>query len=242
MHPRASVAGGPPQTDPQQYQQWDREVAESLRAAFGAATGRQVAAAYRQAFPPGYRDDSPVPQAVEDIAIMEGHPDQSRLGRVYRAPNQPLGGVRLRICWPDAAPLLQEVLPIFAGLGLRVADHRSYEVHPAGRPAARVDDFGLLHDLDELTDTSARLVEDAFAAMWTGRAERDGFNRLVLTAGLPWRQAALVRAAYHYLWQAGFTFSRPYVEATLAGRPRFVRALLGSRTGEVAYSTVASSP
>ncbi|MCI2417202.1 NAD-glutamate dehydrogenase [Saccharopolyspora sp. K220] len=226
MHPRAPAADEPRGTYPQRYVRWDEEVADELAAAFGAAEGRQVAAAYHQAFPPGYRNDSPVRQAVEDIAIMQGRPVRCGLGRIYRAPQQPPGWVRLRICWPDAAPLLQEVLPIFAGLGLRVADHRSYEVHPADRPPARVDDFGLLHDLDELTDTSARLVEDAFAAMWTGRAERDGFNRLVLTAGLPWRQAALVRAAYHYLWQAGFTFSRTYVEATLAGRPRFVRALL----------------
>jgi glutamate dehydrogenase len=226
MQPGARVAGEQSPAYTRKYQQWDRELAAQLLAAFGADQGHRVAAAYGRAFTPGYREDSPVAQALADIACLEGHPSGPRLGRLYWLPGQPSGLVRFRICWPTAVPLLQEVLPIFAGLGLRVADHRSYEVHPAGREPAHIDDFGLLHDIGELTGEAARLVEDAFAAMWTGRAEQDGYNRLVLTAGLTWREAALVRAAYHYLWQAGFTFSRPYVEATLAGRPEFVRALL----------------
>ncbi|MDA3623816.1 NAD-glutamate dehydrogenase domain-containing protein [Saccharopolyspora oryzae] len=210
----------------QRNQQWDQELTAALLAEFGPDQGRAVAAVYGSAFSSGYREDSPVTQAVADIACLEGDEAGPPLGRVYRSPQAVAGSVRFRICWAGEAPLLQEVLPIFAGLGLRVADHRSYEIQPRGRRAARVDDFGLRHDIDELSGHAAALVEDAFAAMWHGRAETDGFNRLVLTAGLDWRQAALVRAAYHYLWQAGFAFSRPYVEATLASRPRFVRALL----------------
>ncbi len=192
------------QTYTRRYQQWDRELAAKLLATFGTQQGRAATATYGRAFSPGYREDSPVAQAVEDIASMQGHPSGPPLGRLYRIPGEPAGWVRFRICWAAAAPLVQEVLPIFAGLGLRVADHRSYEIRPAGRDPARIDDFGLLHDFGDLTEDAARLVEDAFAAMWTARAEQDGFNRLVLTAGLPWRQAA-----YRYLWRPGSPSAAP---------------------------------
>ena len=38
------------------------------------------------------------------------------------------------------------------------------------------------------------LFQDAFAAVWDGRAESDGFNALVLGAGLTWRQVVILRA------------------------------------------------
>ncbi|GAA0529996.1 hypothetical protein GCM10009545_35580 [Saccharopolyspora thermophila] len=224
MHPGAPVSNE--QTRTRRDRAWEQDVAEVLRSVFGADHGRRLSADYGGAFSPGYRDDTPAAVAVTDIAGLEGGPQAPPLGRLYRVGRQPAGAVRLRVCWPATAPLLQEVLPIFAGLGLRVADHRSHEITPAHRAAARVDDFGLLHDAGELSPTAQRLVEDAFTAMWQGHAEPDGFNRLVLAAGLHWRQVGLLRAAYHYLWQAGFGFSQPYVESTLAGRAEFVRALL----------------
>ena len=45
--------------------------------------------------------------------------------------------------------------------------------------------------------------QDAFAAVWAGRGESDGFNALVLRAGLTWRQAMVLRAYAKYLRQAG---------------------------------------
>src|SRR3546814_17091859 len=43
--------------------------------------------------------------------------------------------------------------------------------------------------------------------------------RLVLTAGLDWRQVALLRAYCKYLLQAGVSFSHAYMEQTLARYP-----------------------
>ena len=49
-----------------------------------------------------------------------------------------------------------------------------------------------------------------------GDVEADGFNRLVLAAGLTARDVAVVRAYGKYLRQIGFAFSQQYIEATLA--------------------------
>ena len=45
--------------------------------------------------------------------------------------------------------------------------------------------------------------------------EDDGFNRLVLGAGLGWRDVAMLRAYCKYLRQAGVPFSQAYMEETL---------------------------
>jgi glutamate dehydrogenase len=68
--------------------------------------------------------------------------------------------------------------------------------------------------------------EESFAAVWAGQAENDGFNRLVLAAGLNWRQVAMLRSYCKYLLQTGVTFSQSYMEATLARYPLISRLLV----------------
>ena len=66
-------------------------------------------------------------------------------------------------------------------------------------------------DLD--IDSLDANFEEAFAQIWRGDAENDGFNRLILTAGLSWRQVAMLRGYCKYLLQIGVPFSQTYVEA-----------------------------
>src|SRR4030095_11241540 len=69
-------------------------------------------------------------------------------------------------------------------------------------------------------------VENAFAATWHGEAEVDGFNELVLRAGLTWRQVVVLRAYAKYLRQAGTVFSQDYMETTLAAHPQIAAGLV----------------
>jgi glutamate dehydrogenase len=48
-----------------------------------------------------------------------------------------------------------------------------------------------------------------------GLAENDGFNALVLTAGLMWRDVALIRALARYLRQIRLPYSQDYLWATM---------------------------
>ena len=61
---------------------------------------------------------------------------------------------------------------------------------------------GLELDLQQLNDT----FQDAFVQVVDGQAENDSFNRLVLTAGLPWRDVAVLRAYARYLKQIRIGF------------------------------------
>ncbi|MDQ1568067.1 MAG: glutamate dehydrogenase, partial [Actinomycetota bacterium] len=66
----------------------------------------------------------------------------------------------------------------------------------------------------------------AFAATWRGEAENDGFNRLVLGAGLTGREVSVLRAYSKYLRQVGSAFSQAYMERTLAANPHIARLLV----------------
>ena len=210
---------------------WQRALADSLTSGFGDGKGQRLLDRYGDAFSCGYQNEVPVVRAVDDIARLDDPGSGTPPGTLYWDERGGDDVVRFRIRWPAPPPLLQDVLPIFAGLGLRVADHRCYDVTPAVGEPARIDDFGLVHDAGALTPDLARLFEQTFAAMWSGQVEHDGFNRLVLAVGIDWRDAALVRAAYRYLRQTGFGFSQPYVEQTVADRPDFVRLLLALFAG-----------
>ena len=59
--------------------------------------------------------------------------------------------------------------------------------------------------------------------MWAGTLENDGLNRLVLGAGLAWREVAVLRAYAKYLRQAGIPFSQDYMERALVAYPAIAR-------------------
>src|SRR3546814_14242817 len=59
-------------------------------------------------------------------------------------------------------------------------------------------------------------VHEAVARVWGGEVEDDGFNRLVLGAGLQWREVVALRAFSKYLRQVGILFSQTYMEDVLA--------------------------
>ena len=64
--------------------------------------------------------------------------------------------------------------------------------------------------------------------------DNDGFNKLVLQAGLTWREVTMLRAYAKYLRQADFTFSQAYMEETLAENATITKLL--ARLFEVRFS------
>lgn len=125
---------------------------------------------------------------------------------------------------PPSSPALQR-------LGVEVVDERPYELRCADRTHAWIYDFGLrmpqaTANGGYLADDARERFQEAFAAVWTGEAENDGFNALVLSAGLNWRQAMVLRAYAKYLRQAGSTFSQDYMESTLQNNVHTTRLLV----------------
>src|SRR5216683_6688408 len=64
-------------------------------------------------------------------------------------------------------------------------------------------------------DAAKRGLEAAFLVVMGGAAENDGYNALVLAAGLMWRDVALIRTLSRFLRQIRVPYSQDYMWTTL---------------------------
>jgi glutamate dehydrogenase len=117
---------------------------------------------------------------------------------------------------------------MFESMGLRVRDERPYEVVPSDGSPTWIYDFGVEYTADRELDTDEvrERFRDTFVRVWSGVVESDGFNGLVLRAGLDWRDVSVLRAVARYLRQAQIAFSDRYMEQALNAHPRVASALV----------------
>ena len=208
---------------------WRDNLYEALIEQCGEEIGTELFQQYREAFPPGYRDDFLARTAVVDIRRIEGLSSENDLGMsLYHPLEAPEDFLRFRLYRLGEQISLSEVMPLLEDMGVEVADQRPYKIEPAEKAPVWINDFGLVHEPQgELqTDQVKEIFQDAFARAWRGAVEDDGFNRLVLRAQLTWREITILRAYCKYLRQTGTTFSQNYMEQTLAANPHIARLLV----------------
>ncbi len=117
------------------------------------------------------------------------------------------------------------MLPTLSLDGCR-GDRRAARTSSTGWAGRRyVYEFGLRYGTDLRAD-ARELFQDAIRAVWEGRNEIDGFNGLVLAAGLTWRQATLLRAYAKYMRQGNSPFALDSIEAALRGNVDITRLLV----------------
>ncbi|MGV9252791.1 NAD-glutamate dehydrogenase [Streptomyces sp. NPDC003697] len=212
---------------------WADGFAEALNAELGEERAAELLRRYNHAFPEGYKADHSPRAAVADLVHLERlGEDQTFALSLY----EPVGAApeerRFKIYQKGGSVSLSAVLPVLSRLGVEVTDERPYELRCADRTTAWIYDFGLRMPkptsggVDYRGDDARERFQEAFAATWTGKAENDGFNALVLGAGLTWRQAMVLRAYAKYLRQAGSTFSQDYMEDTLRTNVHTTRLLV----------------
>ncbi len=212
---------------------WSDGFAEALNAEFGEERAAELLRRYGNAFPEGYKADHSPRSAVADLVHLEElarSPKDFALS-LYEPVGAAPGERRFKIYRTGEQVSLSAVLPVLQRLGCEVVDERPYELRCSDRTNAWIYDFGLrmpqaTGNGDYLADDARERFQDAFAAVWTGRAENDGFNSLVLDASLSWRQAMVLRAYAKYLRQAGSTFSQDYMEDTLRTNVHTTRLLV----------------
>jgi glutamate dehydrogenase len=205
----------------------------------GEAEGLALANRYRRAFPVAYEEDVSPRDALDDLADLEGLRAQSapladaaktsalRLN-LHRPPEQKPERVHLKVVKLGEPVPISDLLPMLENFGLRVISERPYELAWPEGGAAWIQDFELEHR-DRLVVEIAKVetnFNDALLAAWRGDVENDGFNRLLLVAGLAAREIVILRAYCRYLLQTGVPFSQAYMERTLAANPAIARNLV----------------
>ncbi|MET7901231.1 NAD-glutamate dehydrogenase [Streptomyces sp. NPDC005355] len=210
---------------------WADGFAEALVSEVGEERAAELLRRYQHAFPEGYKADHSPRGAVADLQHLERLKDSEQ--DFALSLYEPVGAAhaerRFKIYRAGAQVSLSAVLPVLNTLGVEVVDERPYELRCSDRSTAWIYDFGLrlpLREGETLADDARERFQNAFAAVWTGQAESDNFNQLVLGAGLDWRQAMVLRAYAKYLRQAGSTFSQSYMEDTLRNNVHTTRLLV----------------
>jgi glutamate dehydrogenase len=104
-------------------------------------------------------------------------------------------------------------------MGFRVVDEQTYHITPGSPEEPDV----WLHDMMIERASPGALgldavkphLEAAFLVVIRGGAENDGYNALVLAAGLMWRDVVLLRTISRFLRQISVPYSQGYMSATL---------------------------
>ncbi|HLA31375.1 MAG TPA: NAD-glutamate dehydrogenase, partial [Pseudomonas sp.] len=208
---------------------WKDDYASLLVETFGEAQGTNVLSEFPDAFPAGYRERFAAHSAVVDMQHLLSLSAERKLVMSFY---QPLASteqqLHCKLYHADSPLALSDVLPILENLGLRVLGEFPYRLRQQNGRELWIHDFaftyaeGLDVDIQQLNDT----LQDAFVHIVEGEAENDAFNRLVLTAAMPWRDVALLRAYARYLKQIRLGFDLSYIASTLINHADIARELV----------------
>ena len=204
---------------------WDEDLSAEATRVLGEEQARTLLDRFGADIPETYKADVTARDAVDDLSTMlrlresgaefavrlVEHPERWTLV-VYRS---------------GTLITLSEVLPQLQHMGLEVVDEHPHEfAGDSGADSFWIYEFGLRPPAAAASGGLRQIFEDALTALWNGQTEDDGFNALVVTAGLTWREVTLLRACAKYLRQAGMRFSEDYVQRVLRSNGAITRLLI----------------
>lgn len=203
---------------------WEDKLASALIGRFGELTGRELGLKYLNAFPRSYKEEMLPSDALVDIGKLEALSEDNKLEMLFYRPQEEQDdskAVRLNLFHKDHPIHLSDVLPMLENFGLRVIGETPYAVRCPDGSVSWILNFSMELNGKVPLDFEAaqQLFQESFAKVWKGDLEDDGFNRLILGAGLTGREASLLRSFAKYKRQIGGTFSQAYVESTFGRYP-----------------------
>ena len=203
---------------------WDEDLAAEAVRVLGEGRASQVLELGARV-PETYKADVSAADAVDDLTTMLALRDSDSEFAVRLVEHPERWTLVVYRC---GSPItLSDVLPQLQHMGLEVVDEHPYRF--TGSSAAGsfwIYEFGLRPPAAGTAGGVRQLFEDALTALWYGQTEDDGFNTLVLAAGLTWREVTLLRACARYLRQGGMRFSEDYVQRVLRSHGAITRLLI----------------
>ncbi|QFS97088.1 NAD-specific glutamate dehydrogenase [Labrenzia sp. THAF191b] len=209
---------------------WSDSVRDALKDEFAPSQARKLADRYALSFHGGYKEVYNAQSAVFDIVKLETLSDKNDTTITFhRQAGTRDSRLSLKVYHRGSPIPLSARVPLLENMGFRVINERTYRITPADAPMSYLHEMTLESRSGEdivFSDQLQPRLESMFMAVWTGLAEDDGYNRLVLTAELAWRDVAVIRALSRYLRQAGIRFSEDYMWSTLNNYPKIAAKLV----------------
>ncbi len=208
---------------------WKNQLQKKLTQEFGASQGSALYEKYAEAFHASYWEDHSTNTALNDIGHLEKLSADTTLAiDFYISLQHKEYPLHIRLYQYQRSIPLSDTLPMLENLDLRTYDERLYEVTLSPVLSLWISDFNVKYNQEQAFDLTAikTLFEDAFIQTYLGHSENDGFNKLVLSAALPWREIAILRTYAKYLRQIGFHFTQAYIEHALLKNSAITKALV----------------
>ncbi len=209
---------------------WSDRLRSQLEEVFEPDRSRRLHQTYGDIFPAGYQEDTMPSEARSDIERLDRmlREDVVRTVDLYVPDDSEREQVNFVIYSLDNPVPLSDALPVIENMGLAVYSERPYkaELHSGG--SFWIQNFFLRHSKSDAIDFDAisSRFEECFLAVLNGKAENDRLNRLVMNAGLDWRETSLLRCYTKHIQQLGLPFSQAYMEDVLERHAGLVRLLV----------------
>jgi glutamate dehydrogenase len=203
---------------------WRDDFTAAMISEFGEDVGSRLARSYEASFPEAYKEDFSAATGALDLGRLEALGESGTDLSLFSPLDAARGEARLKVFRRGAAISLSEVLPALSSMGVEVVDERPYQLDHVARPSY-IYEFGLRY-APGMPDRIREQFQDTIRAVWDGYNEIDGFNALVLGAGLTWRQATVLRAYAKYMKQGNSPFALDYIEEALRGNTDITRLLV----------------
>lgn len=205
---------------------WADELKHNLIGHYGEERGNALFRRYAPELPLFYQERVTPASAVSDLERLEAAERSGRVEvKLSAAQGDDGAHQHLKLFRRGRPRPLSAILPILENLGLTVLSEQPFnlpqsDLHVADF-AVQLPDPAALDD-----DTTRQAFIELLESLLRDEAENDGFNRLVLLAGLNGWQIGILRAYRRYLRQAGMPFSQAYFEQCLATHSRITRGLV----------------
>ena len=193
---------------------WNDHIRETLNDQFGEEKGTALLQKYDNAFTVSYQSDFSARSAACDIEVMETLNTKKTIDiHMYRPLAADEASLRMKLYSRNKAISPSDALPVVENMGLKVLAEKPYKVQTGSKSAVWVHDFNMQahSDIEIEVEQIADIFQNSFIKIWKGEAENDGFNQLVIKAGLNWREVATLRGYSKYLRQIGIRYSEPYM-------------------------------
>jgi len=208
---------------------WSDRVREALLSQLPEERALNLLHRFGEQFSAAYQDETDAVRACGDIqklAIIDDRTSDLEIALTRSATDRP-ERLRLTTIKRDEPIQLYVALPVLENMGFKVINERVYPVRRDANPLW-IQDFELETANKQALDPAAvdARFKQTFALVLRGEAENDSFNAFVISAGLDWRQAVLLRAFCKYILQTGLHYSQVYMQGVLARYPGYCRALV----------------
>ncbi|WP_439530665.1 NAD-glutamate dehydrogenase [Pannonibacter sp.] len=209
---------------------WPDGLRDAFKEQFDVDTAHRLSERYALAFHGGYKEVYSAEMAMADVLKIETLSEERRTTITFaRASASQAERLSLKVYNLGAPIPLSARVPLLENMGFRVINERTYRITPTDMSMSYLHEMTLEASRNGAFDLTANLkdrLEALFMAVWLGQAENDGYNALVLNAGLGWRDIAMLRALSKYLRQVGIRYSEDYMWTTLNNYPVIAAALV----------------